>query len=325
MRPRGFSQLLGPAGLVLGVAGSLLAAAPAPAEPAACGPDGRELLGFVVAVSGSAWAENPACESSRRPLQCGEALREGDHVVTATGGRVAFLAQKVYAQMDAESELALRLTPGGAPDVALVRGRVRVIDQREDEGAAPNRVATPDAETLARGNDTEAAAPRAGADPQTAYSTLCEWARPVDVSRLGDGERTVAKPGECAVARPHVALYTTPGQESRVSLADTEQCDLADVIGDSTDRFDPTDVAGGPELVLAGPPSGGAVQPPVCVGGAGQCGGGGGPGGGGRTPPRVLPPAPPPSPVVESPPTFKPPPGLPVRPRPGGANGGALP
>jgi hypothetical protein len=120
---------------------------------------------------------------------------------------------------------------------------------------------------------------------------------------------SIAGPGECATPRPHVALYTTPLDGSRVATTGTAPSDLSDVLGPANERFDPNDVAAGPDVGSFSPPPPPSPAPPnpcsgVCVG----------PGGTFSSPPPPVAPRPPA--VVESPPVFRPPPGLPIRPTP---------
>jgi hypothetical protein len=81
-------------------------------------------LGKIVAVDGDAWIE-PA-GGARRALACGDAIGEGDRVVTAPGARVGLQAQDVFAQIEGGSEVTVTRGKDGAPKVAVNKGNARV-------------------------------------------------------------------------------------------------------------------------------------------------------------------------------------------------------
>jgi len=81
-------------------------------------------LGKVVAVDGDAWIE-PA-GGARRALACGDAIGEGDRVVTGPGARVGLQAKDVFAQIEGGSEVTVTRGKDGAPKVAVDKGNARV-------------------------------------------------------------------------------------------------------------------------------------------------------------------------------------------------------
>ncbi len=224
----------------------LLTLAPlaAAAEPA--------VVGQVVSVSGTAYAETPG--GARRALACGDTLRAGDRVTTGEDGRVGVLAGEVYAQIDSDSAARFDVTADREPDVALQKGRARLFGSATDP-AVRHHLETPQASssTSSAGGDTEAyvLSEKAGA-----YSMLCEWGRPLDVRRIGRSDTLVARPGECAIAKPHEPLYAAKAQAERIPLAGQAACPTGELIGKAADRFNVADVS-------APPPPGGAIQPPV--------------------------------------------------------------
>jgi hypothetical protein len=259
----------------------------------------------VVALAGDARAEEAGCEGQVRSLVCSALLFEGDRVITAAGGRLEFLAKNLRGRMDPDSELNLGLTRQDAPDLALVRGRVRVTDERGDAALPPHRLTTPDAQSLTRGSDTELAI---GVDLQGPYATFCESRISLDLRRVEGSEHRMIQPGECALVRPHAAMVVIASRERERAMANLAQCDVNDVIGDANERFDPSDVAARGAGFEPGPPS--QLDPSADCTVGGLCSSSPP-----DTPPPVTPPvAPPrPPPVVESPPVFRPPPGLPIR------------
>jgi hypothetical protein len=271
------------------VAPPAFAAESAAAERCAAQGD-RKLVGFVVAVTGSGFIENPDCKTDKRPLACGDLLFEHDQISTGPGGHTAFLAKNVYTQMDSDSEIRVGLTDAGGPDLSVLRGHARITDQRKDAADAPHRIRTPYSQILASGADTEVIVK---SDPQSASGTLCEWAKPLDVTPGVGGTGIAVQPGECVVAGPQAPLRTGPGTGQKLTLAEVPECDL-----DVGDQFDPNDVAANGDLALAPPPRldpGLQPLPPPPPG-----------------PPPTPPPGPPPTVlgVRESPPVFRPPPGL---------------
>ncbi len=283
--------------LVVGCAFALLTVWPQLARAEAK----RVLMGHVIGVSGDAILEG--ADGERRPMMCGTALYENDRVITQAGGRASILAGDVYAQIAAESELRLSRTPAGAPDIAVLQGRVRLIDTEMPGGSdAPHRISTPDAEIIADGSDTEALVTRG---PDRVHSMLCEWGTAVGVRALGDGSEAIARPGECATARPHLSIFRAAGDASKLAVAEDASCDLASVTGNASDLLSPFDVAAGgrPGRMVGSPGRPSGLGAPSCSV-PGSCGGGGG-GSPPSSPPHVA------TPVFEPPAVIGLPPGAP--------------
>jgi len=245
-----------------------------------CDDPHRTLVGHVVALSGTVSAVQEGCPP--RALGCDAAVYAGDGIRTGDDAHVAFQADELYVQLAPDSEVALGKTPEGAPDLNLLRGRVRAIDQQQVEVGPAHRIATPQAESLARGNDTEAFARGEGA---SAESGLCEWATPIDVKSRPGGAQSTLEPGQCVGWHGGSSPPAPTGAALGVSLVDAASCAIA--VNDLT----PVDVAAPPSVpgFPVGPPP--VAPPPLCVGGA--CGNG--------TGPTHIP-------VVESPAGFEPPP-----------------
>lgn len=242
--------------------------------PGTQGPD----VGIVVALSGEAFAESDECGvRTRRPLACGVAIHGGERVITGAGSAIAFEMQKTRVQVAADSELRVATDASDAPDLMLLRGRVRVMDP--DDAVDPGRrLATSDLVSVGRG-DTEAIA-LAGE-----RSSICEYARPLALKSSGGGAGYTLEPGDCSGA----SFAALDAAAVGVSLLDAARCELAD------NRFDPIDVASAPSGSFPSPVPP-PPPPPSCE--AGTC-----------NPP---PPPPPPPPfccdLIETPPVNEPPP-----------------
>lgn len=253
MRSR--TMQIGKLALAAGLAGALGASAGGALAA------GEGVVAQVVSAHGNAWAER--ADGAKRPLACGDVVHEGERVVTSAAGRVGLLSGDVYTQLEHSSQLLAGLTSEGAPDWTLERGKVRVTDEREAASTAPrHRLATPHAETLAAGNDSEA---YVFAEKVGQYSMLCEWEKPLEVTRPGGAERKLAKTGECVIAKPSEPLYTAPAHPERIALAGDDACDVGTLIGDAGNRFTPTDVAAGPPGGGLGPPAPPAFLLPPCA------------------------------------------------------------
>ncbi len=289
----------GLAGIVLAIA---FAAAPSAraAEPARCEPQpGKRLVGYVVALSGSAWARDVACEGERRLLVCGDLVFEGERVTTSGNARIGLLAQGLRIEIGADSDVLVNLTPSAAPDLALAEGRLRAGGALARSEAAW-RVAAGGFEAEGLGNDVEI--------EMDGVATFCEHAKPLALRRPGARAAVTLAPDRCAVVRADDPPVLEEGRLPQLARVDTDRC--AGDIGSARDYFDPFDV-GAARSGLELPPPGDddapeiscTIAPDLCL----------------RPPdPPPVPPAPPvvppsPPPVVESPPVFRPPPGLPVR------------
>jgi hypothetical protein len=204
-------------------------------------------LGRVTSVVGTATAQQPGAEP--RTLACGDPLLEGDLVVTQPASRLGALLGDVLTQLEPETALRVRETTADTPDATLERGRVRMLDPREQ--GAPARLAALDSAAAVKGNDVEAYVLVEKVGP---YAMYCEWDAPLPVSR-GD-ERLTAEPGQCVIAKPTEPLYAARAQEMRIALGPDQQCvdpsALAGLAADPAHHLLPGDVAAPPPTVLAG-------------------------------------------------------------------------
>ncbi|HME70585.1 MAG TPA: hypothetical protein VKM54_12050 [Myxococcota bacterium] len=98
---------------------ALAALLPAAARAADTAP-----LGKVVALDGDAWVEHPGL--AQHALACGDALAEGDVLVTGPGARAGIQAGDVFAQVSGSSQVRLGRGPGGAPTVNVEKGHAYV-------------------------------------------------------------------------------------------------------------------------------------------------------------------------------------------------------
>src|SRR5262245_4075189 len=138
-------------GAVLGLPAPSGANAPAPCAS-------EEMIGVVVAVSGSAQALAPGAEP--RPVACDEPLF-CEEVVTAPGASLSIGSGDVRGRVGGDSRVALAGS-AGAPELFVERGAVRTTDARA-AAAAPVRLVTRDLAASAAGADLELVAGTAGA------------------------------------------------------------------------------------------------------------------------------------------------------------------
>ena len=85
------------------------------------------LVAYVVDVSGAAWAGDPDCPDTRRPVVCGDLLLEGELLETSETGRVEILASGRRVAIEASAALRLGLDGAGGPALDPVRGRVHAV------------------------------------------------------------------------------------------------------------------------------------------------------------------------------------------------------
>jgi hypothetical protein len=235
MNARRRPGILYPAGLLAGLAMAAVLAGAVGAE--------ERSIGEVTSVVGEATAQQPDGEA--RTLACGDPIYEGDRVVTAKTGRVGVMMGDTLAHLSEGSELLVAHTPAETADVTLERGKVRVIDPRQD--GAPARLAALDVSAELAGTDTEA---YVFAEKLGPYAMLCEWDAPLVVVR--PGERAVASPGDCVISKKTEPLYTAKAHEERIPALAEQVCDvdpalLAALAGSPADHLTPADVsAAGP-------------------------------------------------------------------------------
>ena len=195
--------------------------------------------GRVTAVEGTATAQRAG--EAARVLECGDAVYEGDRLVTEEGASLGMLIGDVLAHMQQGSQLELDRTAELTPDVRLEKGGVRLIDPR-DTGAL-GYLAALDARAEIMGNDVEAYIFSEKVGP---YAMLCEWDAPLRVSR--DDQRSVASPGNCVIAKSSEPLYIAKAHDQRIPALADQVCGidpgaLAALAGDPTQHLSPAAVS----------------------------------------------------------------------------------
>lgn len=282
------------------------AAQPAPPEP---GPD--RVIGRVTGVHGRVFAESP--DGTRRPLTLNAPIYPGDRLVTHRGAQLGVLSGDHYTGLNEDTELSYALTPGGAPEVRLVRGHVRVIDA--GEAGAPARLATPALEIAEAGADTEI---YAFPEKATLVSMVCALEGQVQAASTAGGHATVAE-GGCAIAKPAEGIYAAGGAADPLAPVGAAGPPPMPASGTAADHFSgPNDVALAAAFALAQAPDlfeaanlitpCGTAATGACVAATAS---------GGPTPPPPNPPSNPPIPGLPpippppNPPSNPPVPGLP--------------
>jgi hypothetical protein len=104
------------------------APAPRSAERAEC--TGNAPIARVASVSGDVSALAP--DGSSRPLECDGEVRACEKIVTGLGADVALLIDEAVVQLGPQT--SAQISAHSAPEVALERGVVRVVDLREVAG-----------------------------------------------------------------------------------------------------------------------------------------------------------------------------------------------
>jgi hypothetical protein len=172
--------------------------AAAQAEPTSAPAEDR-VIARVTGVHGRVYAEAP--DGERRLLVENGPIYPGDRLVTERGAQLGVLSGDHYTGLNEDTELSYALTPGGAPEVRLVRGQVRVIEASDASGAA--QVSAPSLQVAAASGDVEVYA-----FPEKAYlvSMVCALEGQVQAAGLGGQSATVAE-GGCAISKPAEAIY----------------------------------------------------------------------------------------------------------------------
>jgi len=194
------------------------------ALPAASAPG--DTVGSVLSASGAAHIEGP---EGRRPLGCGESVREGERIVTTSGATVSVTAGDTYLQVARDTVVRM----DGSGRFQLERGLARFIDVAD--GANEIAVGTPHGQLTARGGDTEVSV-------NAGQAEFCERGRAVEVS-AGSTRETLAR-AQCATAQGG-SIRLAPAGDSRVALSGAQGCiDIAVM-----NHLSPTDVAAPPPSV----------------------------------------------------------------------------
>jgi hypothetical protein len=135
---------------------TLLLAVPA----AAAAPE----VGHVVAVEGRAVASTPG--QPDRVLSCDDPVHEHERVITEPGARLVIGSDAQHAHLGPASELSLGRAAGGALELALSHGAVRLLDAAAQPAS---RVATPAGWSRLAGADLELRRTASGA------LRVCDW------------------------------------------------------------------------------------------------------------------------------------------------------
>ena len=178
-----------------------------------------DAVGRVTSASGEVVAIAP--DGTQRALACGDSIFDGDTLATGAASNVGVLSGDYLTQLPDSSKVVFGQTEAGAPDATLQRGKVRIIDVREDvqEGGGTARLAAADAAVRVVGNDAEA---YLLSEKVGGYAMFCEWDAPLDVVRRD--EEQLAGPEQCIIAKPHEPLYVADAHEERIPAAGIETC-----------------------------------------------------------------------------------------------------
>jgi hypothetical protein len=213
-----------------------VSAAPPPA-PRAFGPApcaGDQVIGRVVAVSGTAQAVAPG--AAPRALGCDGPL-VCEEIVTAPGASLQIVSGEVLVRIGGDARVALNGSEG-APELFVQRGAVRTTDARRP-GAAPLRLAARELAASASGADLELSA--GGASGAAAGARLCAYDGSAAVDAGPEARRLGA--GQCLVAGEG-GLVGFAASEPAVGLAAPGFCSFEVAL---EDHLTPGDVAA-PEL-----------------------------------------------------------------------------
>ena len=285
----------------------------AASQPAAESSDDR-VIGRVTGVHGRVYAESS--DGTRRRLVENGPIYPGDRLVTHRGGQLGVLSGDHYTGLNEDTELSFALTPGGAPDVRLVRGHVRVLEAGET--AAGARLSTPAIEIASASGDVEV---YAFPEKAALVSMVCALEGQVQAASIAGESATVAA-GGCAIAKGAAGLYAAGAPPAPLPPVGADG-GAASPAGAPAQRFaSPSDVAGGDQLLVSADRAprfsrssdvfsacSGAVGAACAAGGAPPPTPGGPVGPFPGPPPPGLPPAPPGGPIGPFPGPA--PPGLP--------------
>ena len=206
----------------------------------------------VASVQGEVEAMSP--NGQVRFLEVGDPIYAGETVRTGAGSTAGLWHDEALAQLPEKSKARVDRNADGQTRVTLVEGAVRVVDPRKT--GDPIELVALDSSSTVLGGDREARILREKAG---AYSMICDWVKPVAVTRRAEGKS--ARPGDCVIANPREAMFAAPGHDERIpllggapSLADAGPAiDPASLI----DPLPPVGAAGPGAMGLGGIPSGG--------------------------------------------------------------------
>jgi hypothetical protein len=216
---------------------------PRAAERTECVPSGP--VGSVASVSGDARAVS--LDGSSRALSCDDVVSACETIVTGADGSAGLLVDDAIVQFGANS--AAQLSSRGAPEVALDRGAVRVVDVR-DSAAQRVQLYTPQLAASTGRGDAEIT--RDGDAVR-----VCAHDEPLVVG-VRDGAKTVPA-GSCFEADGTTAVLGGAAGAPSVALSDGASC--------------PFYVAGVPSAVppVSSPPPGGPGVDPFDPPGRDSC------------------------------------------------------
>ncbi|HEY8119764.1 MAG TPA: hypothetical protein VII78_00470 [Myxococcota bacterium] len=197
---------------------------------------GNAPLARVASATGEVRALAPGGGS--RALSCDDAVNACEAIVTGPGASIGLLVDDALVQLGPDSRAQLSARP--APEVALERGSVRVVDER-DEAAQRVQLYTPTLSASTSRGDAEMA--RDGD-----HVRVCAHDEAV-VVMAHDGARTLAA-GRCFESGGSGALASSPAGAASVPIGDAASC--------------PFIVAGLPRVippVSGAPPDGPGIDP----------------------------------------------------------------
>ena len=163
----------------------------------------------VASVQGQVEAVSP--NGQVRTLEIGDPIYTGDSVRTGAGSTAGLWHDEALAQLPEKSKARVDRNADGQTRVTLEEGAVRVVDPRKT--GDPIELVALDSSSTVLGGDREARILREKAG---AYSMICDWVKPVAVTRRAEGKS--ARPGDCVIANPREAMFAAPGHDERIPL-----------------------------------------------------------------------------------------------------------
>ncbi len=163
----------------------------------------------MASVQGQVEAVSP--NGQVRTLEIGDPIHAGDSVRTGAGSTAGLWHDEALAQLPEKSKARVDRNADGQTRVTLEEGAVRVVDPRK--AGDPIELVALDSSSTVLGGDREARILREKAG---AYSMICDWVKPVAVTRRAEGKS--ARPGDCVIANPREAMFAAPGHDERIPL-----------------------------------------------------------------------------------------------------------
>ncbi len=211
----------------------------------------------VASVQGQAEAMSP--NGQVRILKIGDPIYAGESVRTGVGSTAGLWHDEALAQLPEKSKARVDRNADGQTRVTLEEGAIRVVDPRTT--GDPIELVALDSSSTVLGGDREARILREKAG---AYSMICDWVKPVSVTRRAEGKS--ARPGDCVIANPREAMFAAPGHDERIPLLGgaASLADAGPAIDPSSliDPLPPVGAAGPGAMGLGGVPGGGPGSGP---------------------------------------------------------------